>query len=180
VNVIFNAILASLICIAITGCASTDMSRTPLVYIEQSQLSNARNINRLGELMRYYDSLHEKKTHQLAEEYDFAKNNLEVSSDAESRFKYILLISMPNTAYTDIKGALDLLKNWPQEALLSPNLISFRKLLIMLLTEQQTVRTRARNLSQQLKTSEEQVKTLQKRIDAIKNMERTPFRRINP
>jgi phage shock protein A len=87
---------------------------------------------------------------------------------------------MPNTAYTDIKGALDLLKNWPQEALLSPNLISFRKLLIMLLTEQQTVRTRARNLSQQLKTSEEQVKTLQKRIDAIKNMERTPFRRINP
>ena len=117
-----------------------------------------------------------EKAFQLAWEFNYAKNHFKDSLDARERLKYILFISMPNTAHTDIQAALTLLNNWPEEISLSPSLASFRKLLIALLTEQQTARTSM--VLYKLKNTEEQAQTLQKRIDAIKSMERNPIRRI--
>jgi len=180
-KIIFRTILVLSAYAIIPGCAGTDVIHPPIPHTSQSsRLNHSGHVNTLGAVMTYYNSLDEKKAHQLAEEHNYAKNYLADSSNAEGRLKYILFLSTPNTAYTNIQTALDLLKNWPQEALLSPNLASFRKLLIILLTEQQAAENRARNLRQQLRISEENTQTLQKRINAIKNMEITPLRRIDP
>jgi len=180
-NKILHIILILMALGIIAGCAGTDTMQSPVIQTGQlPRFDNINPVNRLGELMRFYDALLDKNTPQLTEEYDVLKNKLTDSSDAENRLKYILLVSIPGTAHTDINGALDLLNNWPQEALLSPNLANFRKFLIVQFTAQQKAGASTRNLLQQLRSAEEQVQTLQRRIDAIKNMEAAPLRRPSP
>ena len=167
--------------LVLTGCTALIERQSPDILTEQTpQSEDPNDDNAIGELMRYHGFLLEKKVFQLAWEFNYAKNHFKDSLDARERLKYILFISMPNTAHTDIQAALTLLNNWPEEISLSPSLASFRKLLIALLTEQQTARTSMRNLLYKLKSTEEQAQTLQKRIDAIKSMERNPIRRITP
>lgn len=175
----FKLILA--LSLVLTGCTALIERQSPDIFTEQTpQCEELNDDNAIGELMRYHGFLLEKKVFQLAWEYNYAKNHFKDSLDAGERLKYILLISMPNTAHTDIQAALTLLNNWPEEISLSPSLASFRKLLLALLTEQQTARNSMRNLLYKLKSTEEQAQTLQKRIDAIKSMERNPIRRITP
>lgn len=170
------------------GCTITPTHQSPDFFNKQTlQHDKLDQYNSLDELMLYYDQLQKKNAAQLASEYNYAKKHIKNNPDAESRLKYILLISLPKTSFTNIQAALNLLNNWPQDITMSTNLANFRKLLISLLREQQTARIDARNLSQKLKASDEQaqaleehVQTLQNRIDAIKNMEKYPIRRITP
>lgn len=179
-NVISRSILVAL-SLVLAGCTAPTAHQSSIILTEQlSQNGDSNDYDSIKDLMRYNGSLHEKKAFQLAWEYNYAKNHFKDSPDAGERLKYILLISMPNTAHTDVQTALNLLNNWPPEVRLSPSLESLRKLLIALLTEQQAARSNTRNLLQKLQISEEQAKTLQKRIDAIKSMERNPIRRITP
>ncbi|MBX3638994.1 MAG: hypothetical protein KF888_00585 [Nitrosomonas sp.] len=179
-NAIFNSILL-VICVFIAGCTATNTHQPLVIYTEQSDQNNeSDHVNSLDELMRYHDSLLEKKNPHLTEEYSYAVDNYKDSLSAEDRFKYILLISIPNTTHTDLRAALDLLNNWPQEVNLPPNLADFRKFLIRMLTERQTARSNTKILLQKLNASEAQTQTLQKRIDAIINMEKDLIRRKTP
>lgn len=176
-----NLTFLLLVCAVLAGCAAMPANHSSLVFTEQTlQQDEFAQDDNLDDLMRYHNFLQEKNAFQLSWEYNYAKNHYKNNTNAESRLKYILLISLPNTAFTDIHGALDLLENWPEDVTISPNLASFKKLLTTLLTEQQTARLNARNLLQKLKTSEELVQTLQNRIDAIKSIQRNPIRRTTP
>lgn len=178
--IIFSAVLI--------GCTITPTYQSPDSFNKQSlQHVKLDQYNSLDELMLYYEELQKKNAAQLASEHKYIKKHFENNPDAESRLKYILLISLPKTSFTNIQAALNLLNNWPQDITMSTSIANFRKLLISLLREQQIARIDARNLSQKLKASneqaqtlEEQVQTLQNRIDAIKNMEKYPIRRITP
>lgn len=166
---------------ALVGCTATPTHQSPAISTEQtSQHDEFDQFSNLDELMQYHDFLQEKNTFQLSWEHNYAKNHFKNSPNPENRLKYILLISLPNTAFTDSHAALDLLNNWPEEITLPPNLASFKKLLTILLSEQQIARSNARNLTQKLKASEEQIQTLQNRINAIKSIEMNPIRRIAP
>lgn len=179
-NALSTSILLLIFYTVLTGCTVTPAHQASVFTEQTLQHDEFDQLNSLNELMRYHDLLQEKNTFQLAWEYNYAKSHFKDNPDAKSRLKYILLISLPNTAFTNIHAALDLLNNWPQEITLLPNLASFKKLLTLLLTEQQIARTNAKNSLQKLKVSEEQIKTLQNKIDAIKSMEKKPIRRIAP
>lgn len=183
-NVRSSTIILFIFSTVLSGCLLLPAHQSPA---QDSQQEKFYQYNSIDKLMSYYDQLQKKKAFQLASEYNYAKNHYYINVDAESRFKYILLISLPKTAFSDIRAALDLLTNWPQDLALPPDLASFRKLLISLLREQQIAKTETRNLLQKLKTSNEnaqalreQVQTLESRIDAIKNMEKHPIRKITP
>lgn len=182
-NIISRTIILLIFSAVLTGCTAL-----PAFFDNQvSQQDKFEQNKSLNDLMSYYDQLQKKKASQLATEYDYNKSYFDNNINADSRFKYILLVSLPNTAFSDIRLALDLLTNWPQDLTLPPDLDGFRKLLISLLEEQQTAKTETRNLSQKLKISnenahvlKEQIQTLESRIDAIKNMEKHPIRKIEP
>ncbi|SDG98215.1 hypothetical protein [Nitrosomonas sp. Nm132] len=188
-SVTSKSILLLIFSATLIGCTVTPAQQSAVIFTEQTlQQDKSGQYSSLDKLMLYHDLLQEKNAFQLAWEYNYAKNHFKNNTDPESRLKYILLISLPNTVFTDTHTALDLLNSWPQDITLPPNLASFKKLLILLLTEQQIAKTHAKNLSQRLKASEEHAQTLQNRIDAIKsmeknpikNMEKNPIRRITP
>lgn len=145
----------------------------PVVYTEQTAPPLPSDIENL---MRYYQSLQDKKPFKLQWEFTYAKHHYLNDKNAESRFKYILLVTLPNTNFRDTSLALNLLTNWPEDIPLSPNLVSFRKILTASLKERQSARYNNHSLLQKLKASEEKVKILQDKIDAIKSMERQLFR----
>ena len=152
---------------------STQKSEIPLVYTEKPAPYIPSDIENL---MRYYQALLDKKPFELHWEYTYAKHYYRNANNAENRFKYILLIGLLNTHFKDTSSALNLLSNWPEDIKLSSNLNSFRKILITLLKDRQSAKYNNQNLLQQLKTSEEKIKVLQNKIDAIKSMERQLFR----
>lgn len=152
---------------------STQQSEIPMIYTEKSAPYIPSDIENL---MRYYQALQDKKPFELHWEYTYAKHHYRNDNNAENRLKYILLISLLNTHFKDPSSALNLLSNWPEDIKLSSNLNSFRKILITLLKDRQSARYNNQNLLQQLKTSEEKIKVLQNKIDAIKSMERQLFR----
>jgi hypothetical protein len=180
-SILSKAISLITVYAVLSGCTVTPTHQSSVSFTEQtSQHDEFDQSSNLDELMQYHDLLQEKNTFQLSWEHNYAKNHFKNSPNPENRLKYILLISLPDTAFTDSHAALDLLNKWPQEITLPPNLASFKKLLTILLTEQQIARNNARNLTQKLKASEEQVQTLQNRIDAIKSIEKNSIRRIVP
>lgn len=179
--IISKSILLLIFCVVLIGCTVTPAQQSPVIFTEQTlHHDEFDQFSSLNELMRYHDSLQQKNAFQLAWEHSYAVNHFKNNPDAESRLKYILLITLPNKTFTDIDAALDFLNNWPQEIMLPSDLASFKKLLTLLLTEQQTARAHAKRSLQKLNVSEEQVQILQDRIDAIKSMEKNPIRRIVP
>lgn len=63
-----------MVCIVVLGCAGTETSQPPVTYTEQSpRYDHSSTVDSLSELMLYYDSLHEKETHRLAEEYEIGR-----------------------------------------------------------------------------------------------------------
>jgi hypothetical protein len=115
---------------ALVGCTATPTHQSPVIFTEQtSQHDEFDQFSNLNELMQYHDLLQEKNTFQLSWEHNYAKNHFKNSPNPENRLKYILLISLPNTAFTDSHAALDLLNNWPEEIILPPNLASFQKII---------------------------------------------------
>lgn len=146
---------------------------TPVIYTEQTARALPSDIEHL---MRYYQLLQDKKPFELQWEFAYAKHHYRNDKNAENRFKYILLVTLPNTNFRDTSLALNLLTNWPEDVPLSPNLNSFRKILTTSLKERQSAKYNNQNLLQKLKTSEEKIKVLQDKIEAIKSMERQLFR----
>lgn len=60
-NAIFNSILL-VICVFIAGCTATNTHQPLVIYTEQSDQNNeSDHVNSLDELMRYHDSLLEKR-----------------------------------------------------------------------------------------------------------------------
>ena len=146
---------------------------TPVIYTEQTAPPLTSDIENL---MRYYQVVQDKKLFELQWEFAYAKHHYRNDKNAENRFKYILLVTLPNTNFRDTSLALNLLTNWPEDISLSPNLNSFRKILTTSLKERQSAKYNNQSLLQKLKTSEEKIKVLQDKIDAIKSMERQLFR----
>jgi hypothetical protein len=134
-------------------------------------------LNDLNDLMHYYSSLLNKSALELAWEYNYANNHYRESMDSQERLKFLILLLLPDTHFRNVQAALDILENPPQTVEFSPNLAAFEKFLVLLLKEQQSASSQAEQLSVKLRATETQVKILQDRIDAIKNIEKNLLRR---
>ncbi len=159
-----------------TGCAPTwhkPSAHTEIPAVQEPQ-------DDLNELMHYYNSLQDKSELELAWEYNYANSHYRESTDTRERLKLLMLLLLPNTNFQSIPTALDLLENSPQPAELSSSLAAFENILTLLLKQQESANIQVQNLSAKLRATEAEVKILQNKIDAIKNIEKNLMRRNAP
>lgn len=131
----------------------------------------------LGELMRYFDSLQDKSSAELLEEYQYASSHYRDSLDIQQRLKLLLLLLLPNTGFQSTHAALDLAENPPDGVETTPVTDTFKNLLVLLLKQQRAANFRIQNLSEKLRATETEVKILQDKINAIKNIEKNLMRK---
>lgn len=163
--------------VALVGCAQiANQPGMPLIN-ESAQIKILQEPDNLGELMRYYSWLQTQSNEVLTEEYQYANNHYRDSIDIQQRFKLAILLLLPNTEFYDIHGALDLIENLPNQNKITPATIGFKDILVLLLEQQQTANIKIRYLSAKLRTTEVEVKTLQEKIEAIKNIEKNMMRK---
>lgn len=160
--------------IVLVGCAYLPVDQSQIPTMSSSQLNQR---NQLSRLMKYHGQLQKKTQQELSKEYSVVRKQFLDKRSDEDRAKYTLLLSLPNTSFHNPAIALHLLNEWPKKTKLSANSDSFRVLLVLLLKEQQTLKSLERNLSQKLKDEEARSDALQKQVDDIKDMEKSLLRR---
>ena len=173
-----NSILFFLIVLTvltITGCGS--LEKNLLVSINEKRIPEDTNEDQVNNLIHEYIHFEQENITVLEENFLSAKENFELDNNYHNRFRYILLLILPNQKFNDQARALRLLKNWPQEEQLPASMQSFRKFLIIRLEEEDRLKNHVRNLTYQLANEKMNVETLQKKIDDIKNMEKSLIRR---
>jgi len=131
----------------------------------------------LGELMRYFSTLQDKSGAELFEEYQYANSHYRDSIDIQQRLKLLLLLLLPDTGFQSTRTALDLMENPPDGIEATPVTDAFKNLLVLLLKQQRAANLKIQNLSERLRVTETEVKTLQDKINAIKNIEKNLMRK---
>ena len=163
--------------VVLVGCAYFPVNESQIPVISSSQLKPRYQ---LTSLMAYHAQLQKKSQQELNKEYsELRERFLDKRNGSDDRAKYTLLLSLPNTGFHNPPAALHLLNEWPEKTNLSAGSESFRVFLEIQLKEQQNLRIQIRNLSQQLKDEEARSEALQKKVDDIKDMEKSLLRR-NP
>lgn len=162
------------------GCSTMQASQPQNTIILPAKPTQVVVPSQLDMLMKYYELLQEKTKPELAQEFATVKKNFMHNNSDKNRIRYILLLSLPNADFRNISDALSLLMEWPQDSQQSQQLTSmtsFRKLLTQLLTEQQHLNSTVKNFSEKLKAVEAYSEKLQKRVEDIKDMEKSLIRR---
>lgn len=168
-------ILIVLTILSITGCSS--LGKNLPVSIHEKWIPENITEDQLNNLMHEYIYFEQENNTVLEKTFLSAKEKFELDNNYHNRFRYILLLTLPNQKFNDQALALDLLRNWPQEEQLPASLQSFRKFLIIRLEEEARLRNHVRNLTYQLANEKMNAETLQKKIEDIKNMEKSLIRR---
>jgi bacterioferritin (cytochrome b1) len=161
----------------LSGCSAMQASQSPNPVISPTQQIQVVVPSQLDMLMQYYKFLQEKTESELVQEFNTVKMNFMHNNSNGNRIRYILLLSLPNADFRNISDALSLLIEWPQNEQELTSMDIFRKLLTQLLTEQQHLTSTVRNFSEKLKAAEEHSEKLQKKVDDIKDMEKSLIRR---
>lgn len=131
----------------------------------------------LHELMGYFTQLQLKTKLELAWEYNYARSHYLNSNDPQEKFKFLMLLVQADTKYFNIKAAADHLEQITNSHTLSSDLSVFSAILGTLLQQQIDAKKEIQELTAQLNASREQIVILQRRIDAIKSIERNLIRR---
>lgn len=160
--------------ILLTGCVHTQ----PKTLTESETLANQQvPQDDLNELMRYYHLLQQKSALELAWEYNYAHSHYKNSTEIQERYKFLMLLLLPNSQFGNTQSALDMLENPPEMIEPSSNLAAFRDILLALLKEQQSATDQQQHLAAKLRAAEIQVKALQEKINVIKDIEKNLMRR---
>lgn len=160
--------------ILLAGCTHTP----PKALAESEILANQQvPQDDLNELMHYYHLLQQKSDLELAWEYNYANSHYKNSTEIQEQYKFLMLLLLPNTQFRNVQSALDMLENLPEMIKPSSNLTAFREILLALLKEQQSATDQQQQLAAKLRATEIQVKALQEKINAIKDLEKNLMRR---
>lgn len=127
----------------------------------------------LAALMQDYDSLRQQPATELSQAYKKTYQDFLQTQSNSSRVESALLLALPDTPFHDTTAALNLLNSWPKDATdTSTALHDFAHLLSVLLTQQQRSNATVNDLNQKLKDEQIYTENLQKKIDAVKAMEK--------
>lgn len=167
-------LLSLLLIMLLAGCSlmgfKTQIAEpVPSVVTESS--------SKLNELMVYFARLQLKTELELEWEYTYASIHYPDSSDPRERFKFLMLLLQANTKYFNIKAAAEHLEQIKNSHVLSSDLLAFSDILGALLQQQIDANKEIQKLTNQLNAGREQIIILQRRIDAIKSIERNLIRR---
>lgn len=161
------------------GCSAMPTHQSPSADFAMSstQPTEVVVLSQLDMLMKYYERLQDKTEAELIEEFNNVKMDFMHNNSDRNRIRYILLLSLPNKDFRNISDALHLLMEWPESEQQLTSMDSFRKLLTQLLTEQQHLNSTVKNFSEKLRAVEMHSERLQKKVDDIKDMEKSLIRR---
>lgn len=136
---------------------------------------------RLNEVIRYYSLLRELPAPDIAREYNTISLNFSTTGSNRDRIKLAILLTLPNNPFHDTAAAIDLLKTLPDSTTASPSdLHEFALLLGMLLARQEQTDEALSDLAKALATEKAHAKSLQGKIDAIKDFEINQTHRDQP
>lgn len=177
----YNILYIIVICLAVlsmTGCSNLNNKQVAinpdeLVFREKFEDS-------LSDLMLDYANIERKDAAELEAMFDHVRERFEKGGHLDNRLKYILLLTLSDQEFFDRDKALDLLKEWPETGQLPQSINSFRKILIMRLEEESRLKKSVNQLYQQLENEKVKSKMLQKKVDDIKDMEKSLIRRNLP
>ncbi|SFL38863.1 hypothetical protein SAMN05216302_10754 [Nitrosomonas aestuarii] len=178
---IYNIIIFIIIVIAIlsiTGC--TTIEKKQAIIKPDELISRELFENQLSDLMHDYASLEKKNNTELEAIFNNVKEKFENDNNNINRIRYILLLTLPSQKFYDTNIALSLLKNWPETERQPSSFESFRNLLIMRLEEELRLKRMAKQLFHQLANEKLKSEMLQKKIEDIKDMEKSLIRRNMP
>ena len=153
-----SLILCSLL--GLNGC-TTAVRETPLA---------ARPVHpesEVDEVLRYHQRIKKLSAAELSKEYEQANHSFSQNKSDLSRVQLALLLSLPNTTFHDETAAYNLLKEWAKENKVAPTgLRGFGVLLSTLLED--------------MREKDKRNEALQKKVDAIKSMEKNLLQRDKP
>ncbi len=134
----------------------------------------------LDALMVDYALIEKMDATELSALHEFSKQKFLDKQEDEDRIRYILLLLLPNTAFYDRDVALTLLKEWHGIEQQQLSFISFRNMLITRLEEEERMDRITNRLYQELTIEKQQTELLQKKVNGIKDLEKTLIRRNIP
>jgi cell division protein FtsX len=134
----------------------------------------------LNALMLDYAHVENMNSSELGVLHETVKEKFLNEKKDEDRIRYILLLTLPNTKFYNREAALALLKEWHGIEQQPLSFISFRNMLIARLEEEERISGIANRLSQQLTIEKQQTELLQRKVNGIKDMEKTLIRRNIP
>ncbi len=168
--------------ILLTGCSNMQINtplfpdKSPPHVNDKIQLNGKIQLN---SLMLDYAHVQNMHASELDTIFEAAQEKFLNEKKDEDRIRYILLLSLPNTSFHNRDAALTLLKEW-HDIEQYASFISFRNMLITRLEEEERINKMANDLSQQLVREKQQTEILQRKVNGIKDMEKTLIRRNIP
>lgn len=136
---------------------------------------------RLNEVIRYYSHIRELPAPDITKEYNTISLNFSKTGSNPDRIKLAILLTLPHNPFHDTAAAIDLLKTLPDKTTASPSdLHEFALLLGMLLARQEQTDEALSDLAKALATEKAHSKSLQGKIDAIKDFEINQTHRNQP
>ena len=154
--------LLSVLMLALSSGACTTASRgvDPIVVTTES-------VRDLDEAVRYSQRIKKLNNAELIKEYDHISQTFSHTKTDLHRVQYALLLSLPNAPFRDDAAAINLLKEWSRENKTTPSgLRTFGGLLASLLEE--------------IREKDKRADVLQKKLDALKSMEKNLMQRDKP
>lgn len=121
----------------------------------------------IDEVLRYHQRIKKLNVAELSKEYEQISHSFAQNKSDLSRIQLALLLSLPNTAFHDEAAAYNLLKEWAKEHKVAP--VGLRGFGVLLST-----------LLEDLREKDKRNEALQKKLDAIKSMEKNLLQRDKP
>ena len=137
--------------LALFGCTSTGVS--------PSDRGLSWSNNEVDQALAYYQHIRKLSPTELNREYEQVGQAFSQSKDDLARLQLAMLLGTPNSNFRDDGVALNLLKDWVKEA--KPPYKGLRALGVIQIT-----------LIEDLREKDKRVDTLQKKLDALKSMEK--------
>lgn len=149
-----------LLALSVGACTTPSRSVDPIVLTTES-------VSDLDEVLRYFQRIKKLNNAELSREYEHVSQSFSHTKADLSRVQYALLLSLPNASFRDDAAALNLLKEWSKENKTTPSgLRIFGGLLASLLEE--------------IREKDKRAEVLQKKLDALKSMEKNLMQRDKP
>ncbi|SER34479.1 hypothetical protein SAMN05421690_102033 [Nitrosomonas sp. Nm51] len=179
INKVLYTIFFFIVILASTGCSNIEKQQ--IIINPDELVSREAFEDQLSNIMLDYASIIAQQNDKKIEfTFNNVKQNFERDDSHDNRIRYILLLILTKQKFYDLEKALSLLNDWPETRQLPVPLDSFRKILIMRLTEELRLRKLVNRLSHQLANEKLETEMLHKKINDIKDMEKSLIRRNMP
>ncbi|MCP5244376.1 MAG: hypothetical protein H6940_13290 [Burkholderiales bacterium] len=170
--------LLVVIILMLTGCSNIKKQR--VVKNPDELVSREIFQDQLSNVLQDYADIEQQSDIELELTFNTVKQKFETNDNLDNRIRYILLLVLTEQKFSDLEKAYSLLNDWPENEYLSTPLNSFRDILIMRLEAELRLRKVVNQLSNQLANEKLKSEMLQKKINDIKDMEKSLIRRNMP